>query len=577
MTVKEAMSKAQELTGTAISEGTLCAWLSELDGRLMFEFYHGETWTPYATPADDGAELLVPFPWDMAYVHWLEAMCYYTNGEYDRYGNAMTMFEAKMGDYRKFVTRTNLPVTPDQIKGTGGSGGSVLLPGSRSALWYFLSAYAVAVKHGYSGTEEEWLASLKGETGPQGAKGDPFTYSDFTEAQLAALTGPQGAKGDTGEKGDTGAQGPKGDPGEKGDTGAQGAPGEKGETGAKGEKGDKGDTGPQGPQGETGPQGPQGEPGSDSGLSPEAKTETMTQAVGADADGKLWTEPGAGKFVVTAVPVEGSEEQYTFDRTFAEVKAAADAGKTVEMLVSEGDEMSYHLPLGGIVTMTEYNIHMALFGGAVYMGEGASPQIMTIGVSDFGDSSTLSIAQLPTVEDLDGKLSLSGGTMTGPLTLSADPDEDLEAATKQYVDISVSDVNLAAEYRRVYPFYVDNNVSSESIAELMARAYNKYGLPIMNTDASTSQKGYYASRLKNNGTLPVFVGVMKEDDSNKWKLVEKTLNTDNSVTEEAVTIDGDLMATLGSVTTADAGKFLRVSSSGSWAAESIPDASEGVF
>jgi len=28
------------------------------------------------------------------------------------------------------------------------------------------SAYAIAVSHGYVGTEEEWLESLKGETGP---------------------------------------------------------------------------------------------------------------------------------------------------------------------------------------------------------------------------------------------------------------------------------------------------------------------------------------------------------------------------------------------------------------------------
>ena len=34
------------------------------------------------------------------------------------------------------------------------------------------SAYEIAVEHGYKGTEEEWLASLKGEPGPQGPKGD---------------------------------------------------------------------------------------------------------------------------------------------------------------------------------------------------------------------------------------------------------------------------------------------------------------------------------------------------------------------------------------------------------------------
>lgn len=40
------------------------------------------------------------------------------------------------------------------------------------------SAYQVAVDNGFQGTEEEWLASLKGE---------PFTYSDFTPEQIAEL------------------------------------------------------------------------------------------------------------------------------------------------------------------------------------------------------------------------------------------------------------------------------------------------------------------------------------------------------------------------------------------------------
>ena len=30
---------------------------------------------------------------------------------------------------------------------------------------YFLTAYGIAVKNGFQGTEEEWLASLKGEKG----------------------------------------------------------------------------------------------------------------------------------------------------------------------------------------------------------------------------------------------------------------------------------------------------------------------------------------------------------------------------------------------------------------------------
>ena len=66
------------------------------------------------------------------------------------------------------------------------------------------SAYAIAVAHGFRGTEQEWLDSLKGLQGPQGEpgpKGDPFRYEDFTAEQLEALKGPKGDKGEDGRDG----------------------------------------------------------------------------------------------------------------------------------------------------------------------------------------------------------------------------------------------------------------------------------------------------------------------------------------------------------------------------------------
>ena len=72
------------------------------------------------------------------------------------------------------------------------------------------SAYALAVQLGFTGSEADWIASLKG------AKGD---------------------------KGNTGAQGPKGE------TGATGPQGPQGPTGATGARGPTGATGPQGPAG----------------------------------------------------------------------------------------------------------------------------------------------------------------------------------------------------------------------------------------------------------------------------------------------------------------------------------------
>ncbi len=70
---------------------------------------------------------------------------------------------------------------------------------------YYLSAYAIAVKQGFTGTEAEWVASLKGEKGEDGT----VEFDDLTPAQKASL---KGEKGDKGDKGDTGAPGASGQP-----------------------------------------------------------------------------------------------------------------------------------------------------------------------------------------------------------------------------------------------------------------------------------------------------------------------------------------------------------------------------
>lgn len=135
-----------------------------------------------------------------------------------------------------------------------------------------LSAYQVAVQHGFEGTEAEWLISLKGEKGE---------------------TGPKGDKGDTGEKGATGERGPQGLQGERGLQGVQGEQGEpgiQGPIGPKGEKGDQGEQGPQGPKGETGPQGPKGDTGS--GLNIKGELDSESQLPQEGVSGDVWLISG---------------------------------------------------------------------------------------------------------------------------------------------------------------------------------------------------------------------------------------------------------------------------------------------
>lgn len=103
------------------------------------------------------------------------------------------------------------------------------------------SAYQIAVDNGYPGTEQAWLASLKGEKGDTGTAGKDgrdgtdgaagrdgvngasayeiavqHGYSGSETAWLESLHGADGAKGDTGAAGAKGEKGDKGDPGKDG-------------------------------------------------------------------------------------------------------------------------------------------------------------------------------------------------------------------------------------------------------------------------------------------------------------------------------------------------------------------------
>lgn len=106
------------------------------------------------------------------------------------------------------------------------------------------AAYGVGTAEPYDIYIYDMVGEVWVNNGPlQGAKGDkgePFTYADFTAAQLEALRGPKGEKGDTGAVGPQGAKGDKGAPFTYGDFTAEQLAGLKG---PKGDKGDKGDAG----------------------------------------------------------------------------------------------------------------------------------------------------------------------------------------------------------------------------------------------------------------------------------------------------------------------------------------------
>lgn len=88
------------------------------------------------------------------------------------------------------------------------------------------SAYEIARRRGFRGSESEWLASLRGPPGPAGPPGPP--------GEVVGVVG---------EAGPPGARGPRGA------TGPAGAPGERGTRGPRGLAGPAGPPGPPGPVG----------------------------------------------------------------------------------------------------------------------------------------------------------------------------------------------------------------------------------------------------------------------------------------------------------------------------------------
>ena len=218
---------------------------------------------------------------------------------------------------------------------------------------YYLSAYGLAVKHGFKGTEEEYLASLKGETGetgptgPTGAQGPtgPIGETGPTgpvgptgAAGAAGPTGPTGAQGQTGPAGEAGPTGPTGPTGETGATGpagpmgptgpAGGPTGPTGPTGPGGQAGAVGPTGPTGPAGAAGPTGPTG-PAGENGV---ASFNSRTGAV----------MPQSGDYNATQIPVSGEPEAETVAAALSnKAPAGYGFGDAIQEIATTSAEESY--------------------------------------------------------------------------------------------------------------------------------------------------------------------------------------------------------------------------------------------
>ena len=164
MTVQSAITMARNLKQveeTHYPDSMLLQFLNEVEGKVQTEVLMIAPEDTVRYGADDlTSEMIVTAPHDKLYYVYLMAMIDFVNGEYDRYTNSMNLANAHITEWAAWYNRTHRRGKPEE-------------------LGIYFSAYGIAVKHGYTGTEEEWLASLKGDPG------DPVVIRfDQTSGQL---------------------------------------------------------------------------------------------------------------------------------------------------------------------------------------------------------------------------------------------------------------------------------------------------------------------------------------------------------------------------------------------------------
>ena len=115
MKIVDAINRIDSLMRSTYSQNDKVAWLSDLDWdvkRNIIDGHEGDeevTFTGYDDLTDLQTELLMPAPYDNAYLLYLEAQINYYNGEYDKYNNAMDSFHTTIDGYRNDYNRNHMP------------------------------------------------------------------------------------------------------------------------------------------------------------------------------------------------------------------------------------------------------------------------------------------------------------------------------------------------------------------------------------------------------------------------------------------------------------------------------------
>ena len=116
MKLIEAVSRVDALKQNCYTQKDKIEWLSRLDHMVKTQIIDshegGEkvSFTGYDDSTDPHTELLIPAPFDEAYLRWMEAQIDYHNSEYDRYNQSILMFKAEYDSFARWYNRNHMPL-----------------------------------------------------------------------------------------------------------------------------------------------------------------------------------------------------------------------------------------------------------------------------------------------------------------------------------------------------------------------------------------------------------------------------------------------------------------------------------
>ena len=117
MTIMGAINHLDAVKPNGYGQVEKIKWLSTLDGIIKAEIIdtHEDSekvsFNGYNEMTALTEELLVPHPYDEVYIRWLEAQIDYANGEYGKYNNSITMYNAAYSAFEKYYNRTHKPIS----------------------------------------------------------------------------------------------------------------------------------------------------------------------------------------------------------------------------------------------------------------------------------------------------------------------------------------------------------------------------------------------------------------------------------------------------------------------------------